>query len=98
MSPSVFDAASHMCHGLLYPIGPRVISYHKHVSLGEWEHWSACVTDYVYPDVPPEYSLILIPNVDNVRTTFFMHTIAKQVTLKNESEFLVACTRLYTSL
>ena len=35
--------------------------------------------DYEYPsDVTPEYASILVPNVDNVRTTFLLHTIAKQ--------------------
>jgi len=37
------------------------------------------VPEYVYPkeDVP-EYSSILVPNVDNVRTDFLMQTIMKQ--------------------
>lgn len=35
--------------------------------------------EYIYPsDSKPEYSSILVPNVDNVRTSFLMETIAKQ--------------------
>jgi len=37
------------------------------------------VQEYIYPsDYKPEYSSILVPNVDNVRTSFLMETIAKQ--------------------
>ncbi|KAG7231381.1 hypothetical protein INR49_012221 [Caranx melampygus] len=46
---------------------------------GQWEHWSNKVPEYVYPkDHVPDYSSILVPNVDNVRTDFLMHTIMKQ--------------------
>ncbi|XP_034534414.1 dynein heavy chain 5, axonemal [Notolabrus celidotus] len=46
---------------------------------GRWEHWSNKVPDYVYPkDHVPDYSSILVPNVDNVRTDFLMQTIVKQ--------------------
>ncbi|EEB13574.1 ciliary dynein heavy chain, putative [Pediculus humanus corporis] len=46
---------------------------------GFWEHWSERVVDYVYPeDSVPEYSSILVPNVDNVRTAFLIEIIAKQ--------------------
>ena len=46
---------------------------------GEWLHWSSRVDDYVYPsDRVPEYASILVPNVDNVCTTFLIDTIAKQ--------------------
>nr|XP_048312992.1 dynein axonemal heavy chain 5 [Myodes glareolus] len=46
---------------------------------GSWRHWSLCTPEYVYPpDVAPEYGSILVPNVDNVRTDFLIHTIAKQ--------------------
>uniref|UniRef100_A0A8D0CSV5 Dynein, axonemal, heavy chain 5 n=1 Tax=Sander lucioperca TaxID=283035 RepID=A0A8D0CSV5_SANLU len=46
---------------------------------GQWEHWSNKVPEYVYPkDHVPDYSSILVPNVDNVRTDFLMTTIVKQ--------------------
>lgn len=47
---------------------------------GEWEHWSKRVPLYEYPsDSIPEYLSILVPNVDNVRMDFLMHTVMKQV-------------------
>ncbi|KAI8792083.1 dynein heavy chain 5, axonemal [Biomphalaria glabrata] len=46
---------------------------------GEWEHWKSRVPEYEYPiDSTPEYTSILVPNVDNVRTDFLIKTIAKQ--------------------
>uniref|UniRef100_H2YUI8 AAA+ ATPase domain-containing protein n=1 Tax=Ciona savignyi TaxID=51511 RepID=H2YUI8_CIOSA len=46
---------------------------------GEWEHWSKRVVEYIYPsDSIPEYSSILVPNVDNIRTKFLIDVIAKQ--------------------
>ena len=37
------------------------------------------VPEYEYPvDSTPEYTSILVPNVDNVRTDFLIKTIAKQ--------------------
>ena len=46
---------------------------------GQWQHWSSRVQVYAYPeDRVPEYASILVPNVDNVRTTFLVDTIAKQ--------------------
>ncbi|WAR12300.1 DYH5-like protein [Mya arenaria] len=44
-----------------------------------WAHWDTRVTDYVYPsDHTPEYSSILVPMVDNVRTEYLIDLIAKQ--------------------
>lgn len=46
---------------------------------GEWQHWRSRVQEYTYPpNEVPEYASILVPNVDNVRTTFLIDTIAKQ--------------------
>jgi dynein heavy chain len=46
---------------------------------GDWEHWNNRVTPYIYSkDSVPEYSSILVPNVDNVRTDFLIETISKQ--------------------
>lgn len=37
------------------------------------------VPEYNYPkDVTPEYTSILVPNVDNIRTDFLIDTILKQ--------------------
>jgi dynein heavy chain, axonemal len=46
---------------------------------GQWEHWRERIAEYIYPsDSVPEYSSILVPNVDNVRTAFLIELIAKQ--------------------
>jgi dynein heavy chain len=46
---------------------------------GEWEHWNNRVPLYHYPkDTIPEYSSILVPNVDNIRTDFLMGILSKQ--------------------
>ncbi|CAH1780130.1 unnamed protein product [Owenia fusiformis] len=46
---------------------------------GSWSHWDNKVEEYIYPgDSTPEYGSILVPNVDNVRTDFLIHTISKQ--------------------
>ena len=49
------------------------------VCIGEWSHWDTKVKEYHYPkETTPDYGTILVPNVDNVRTDFLIHTIAKQ--------------------
>ncbi|CAH8650310.1 unnamed protein product [Schistosoma curassoni] len=47
--------------------------------LGEWIHWDTKVDEFLYPtDHTPEYSSLLVPNVDNVRTEFLIDLISKQ--------------------
>ena len=57
------------CHGsIMYFLFP-----------GEWLHWTNRVEEYIYSsEVVPEFSSILVPNVDNVRSNFLIDTIAKQ--------------------
>ena len=56
-----------------------IFEYVVSAETGEWEHWNNRVTSYNYPkDSVPEYSSILVPNVDNVRTDFLIETISKQ--------------------
>ena len=56
-----------------------IFDYFVHEKTSAWTHWNTVVTEYVYPkDHDPEYASILVPNVDNVRTDFLIHTIAKQ--------------------
>lgn len=53
---------------------------------GEWAHWKERVPTWVYPqDSTPEFSSIIIPTVDNVRTEFLIDIGGKQ----NKSVLLV---------
>ena len=46
---------------------------------GAWRHWQELVEEFVYPhDSVPTYASILVPNVDNIRTDYLIHTISKQ--------------------
>jgi dynein heavy chain len=56
-----------------------IFEYVVNPETGQWQHWGNRVPEYNYPkDSIPEYSSILVPNVDNVRTDFLIDTIAKQ--------------------
>ncbi|GAB1300831.1 Dynein axonemal heavy chain 8 [Apodemus speciosus] len=62
------------------PKGSHQTMYEFYVTdYGDWEHWNKRLQPYFYPtDSIPEYSSILVPNVDNIRTNFLIDTIAKQ--------------------
>jgi dynein heavy chain len=46
---------------------------------GKWQHWKEIVQDWTYPpDSTPEFSSIIVPMVDNVRSEFLIDTIHKQ--------------------
>jgi dynein heavy chain len=66
-----------------------IFDYFVHEKTGLWRHWNTVVTEYLYPkDHDPEYASILVPNVDNVRTDFLIHTIAKQHKVKSKADRL----------
>lgn len=45
----------------------------------DWVHWTSKVEPFEYPvESVPEYSSILVPNVDNVRTAYLIEKIANQ--------------------
>jgi dynein heavy chain len=72
------------------PVGSEdtIFDYFVHEKTGAWTHWNTVVTEYVYPkDHDPEYASILVPNVDNVRTDFLIHTIAKQQKVNEIEEY-----------
>lgn len=46
---------------------------------GKWQHWSERVVMFEYPEESVlEYTSILVPNVDNMRTAFLIEIIARQ--------------------
>ncbi|CAD5118803.1 DgyrCDS7483 [Dimorphilus gyrociliatus] len=46
---------------------------------GNWEHWETRVPEYHFPtDYMPNFSSILVPNVDNTRMAYIIDTICKQ--------------------
>ncbi|EUB62286.1 Dynein heavy chain 5, axonemal [Echinococcus granulosus] len=65
--PSVDDSKSETIFE--YFVGPN----------GEWVHWSSRIDEYIYPtDKDPEFSSILVPNVDNIRTDYLIRLVGKQ--------------------
>lgn len=54
-------------------------SDHGTVILGNWAHWNTRVDPYYYPtDSDPEFSTILVPNVDNILTDYLIKLVGKQ--------------------
>jgi flagellin len=77
------------CSSLKYPtFDPSVETVFEYFvnDNGDWMHWRERVPQYLYPvDSVPEFSSIIIPTVDNVRSEFLIDTIARQV----KSELLI---------
>ena len=47
--------------------------------LTDWVHWEAKVKPFIYPvDSEPEYSSILVQNVDNTRMMYLINLLVKQ--------------------
>ncbi|RXG57216.1 hypothetical protein Avbf_11891, partial [Armadillidium vulgare] len=45
---------------------------------GFWQHWNSKVPQFIYPDTgTPDYTSILVPNIDNVRMDFLLLTVWK---------------------
>ncbi|KAL1457441.1 hypothetical protein WDU94_007673, partial [Cyamophila willieti] len=60
------------------PMGDDTIFEFKVTDNGHWEHWNNSVGDYLYPaKTVPDFLEILVPNVDNVRTTYLIILIAR---------------------
>jgi dynein heavy chain len=46
---------------------------------GKWQHWKEVVVDWIYPsENAPEFSSIIIPMVDNVRSEYLIDLLNKQ--------------------
>ncbi|XP_076055179.1 LOW QUALITY PROTEIN: dynein axonemal heavy chain 5-like [Oratosquilla oratoria] len=46
---------------------------------GYWQHWNSRVNEYIYPDnFTPDYTSILVPNINNVCMDYLIHVVAKQ--------------------
>jgi len=57
----------------------------------KWIPWKSKVENYTFPEnYINEFSGILVPNVDTLRTNFLMSTVAKQVT-KNVNSLIQSC-------
>ncbi|CAF1018411.1 unnamed protein product, partial [Didymodactylos carnosus] len=63
------------------PSGDSMFDYYVN-DAGQWEHWIQKVESWQYPkDEKIEFASILVPNVDNVRTTFLIDILSKQAVL-----------------
>ncbi|GIX93172.1 dynein heavy chain 5, axonemal [Caerostris extrusa] len=70
---------SGMCYS--YCVEAKQIDGYVKVTVihSEWKHWKSLVPDFIYnPSNGTEYISVLVPNIDNVRTDFLIHTVAKQ--------------------
>eukprot|EP00698_Gefionella_okellyi_P018829 TRINITY_DN568_c0_g1_i2.p1 TRINITY_DN568_c0_g1~~TRINITY_DN568_c0_g1_i2.p1 ORF type:complete len:4478 (+),score=1217.70 TRINITY_DN568_c0_g1_i2:54-13487(+) len=71
-------------HGTKFSL-PEVLSsetafdYVVNASTGNWEAWRTRIPDWSYPsNFTPEFSTVLVPTVDSVRTEFLVDVVAKQ--------------------
>lgn len=64
-----------------------IMSYLLYID--EWVHWNTRVENYIYPiKTIPDYSTILVPNVDNTRMQYLIKLIAKQDKVRKLSIYL----------
>lgn len=67
---------------------------------GNWEHWNSRVPLYTYPtDTVPEYTSILVPNVDNTRYAYtvqylYNHNIAQCTGQYDVYDTSMSCERI----